>query len=97
MKNTLIISGTKRVKQQNRYLHDLKKEMYPYLYGNNAIHFFRDLNEKEYNIHADELKKRQEQFLKSYQKETSFSVCKMRNRIHLGSIIIKLSGLSSVF
>lgn len=73
MKNTLIISGTKRVKQQNRYLHDLKKEMYPYLYGNNAIHFFRDLNEKEYNIHADELKKRQEQFLKSYQKETSFS------------------------
>lgn len=73
MESTLTISGMKRVEQQNKYLIDLEKEMYPYLSGNNAMHFFRDLNEEEYKIHADELRKKQERFLKSYQKETSFS------------------------
>ena len=73
MENTLIISGMKRVEQQNKYLHDLEKEMYPYLSGNNAMHFFRDLNEEEYNAHAFDLKRKQERFLKEYQRGTSFS------------------------
>ncbi|MFK7946981.1 MAG: TlpA family protein disulfide reductase [Saprospiraceae bacterium] len=73
MEGTLEISGMKRVEQQNKYLLDIAKEMYPYLSGNNAMHFFRDLNEEEYQTHAEELKRKQERFLKTYQRETAFS------------------------
>lgn len=73
MEHTLKLTGMKRSVGQNKYLLDLQKEMSPYLSGNNSMHFFRDLNEEEYQIHANELKNKQERFLKEYQKGVTFS------------------------
>ncbi len=70
---TLVFGGTTRAVEQNNYLKDIELEMYPYIGGNNSMHFYRDLNEIEYPEHAEMLKKIQYKFLKKYQRKTSFS------------------------
>ncbi|NJN77490.1 MAG: hypothetical protein HC803_03475 [Saprospiraceae bacterium] len=50
------MSGEPRAVQQNKYLIDMAKEMYIYLSDNNSMHFYRDLNEVEYQNHANMLK-----------------------------------------
>jgi peroxiredoxin len=69
----LKFTGEVRPVQQNMYLRGLKKEMQSYLSDNNAMRFFRDLNEMAYQEHAEMVRKKQIQFLKEYQKKTVFS------------------------
>lgn len=73
LENTLKLTGDWRAASQNKYLKAIEKEMEIYLSDNNAMHFYRDLNETEYQVHADMLKKKQLKFLKDYQKNTNFS------------------------
>lgn len=73
LENTLKYTGEVRPVQQNMYLTALAVEMEAYLSDNNAMHFFRDLNEIEYQAHAEMLKKKQIKFLKDYQKNITFS------------------------
>jgi thiol-disulfide isomerase/thioredoxin len=73
LEQSLAFTGNIRPVQQNTYLKDIEKEMYMYLSDNNSMHFYRDLNELEYQTHADMLRKKQLKYLKSYQKEISFS------------------------
>lgn len=73
LERTLAFSGTTRAVEQNNYLKDIETAMYPYLGGNNSMHFYRDLNDLEYPEHAEMLKKIQYKFLKKYQRNTTFS------------------------
>jgi thiol-disulfide isomerase/thioredoxin len=73
LNQSLKITGMPRPVQQNLYLKAIEKEMKIYLSDNNAMHFFRDLNEAEYQEHAEMLKKKQIRFLKDYQKNKPFS------------------------
>lgn len=70
---SLKITGKPQPAQQNMYLKAIEKEMQMYLSDNNAMHFFRDLNEIEYQEHAEMLRRKQLRFLKDYQKKIIFS------------------------
>ncbi len=73
MEHTLKFSGMQRATIQNKYLQDIAVFNKPYLSGNNSMHFFRDLNEVDFQNHVGELKKNQLKFLKEYQKNITFS------------------------
>jgi thiol-disulfide isomerase/thioredoxin len=73
LKQSLKFTGNPRPVQQNRYLRAVAKEMHIYLSDINSMHFSRDLNEIEYQEHAEMLKKKQLRFLKEHQKKTTFS------------------------